>query len=53
MRPQSYRVVGPFTRIYLDTQTAVDAGDIRTRRTMVILITGKTQRPPNLSPVSG
>ena len=31
----------------------VDAGDIHIWQTTVILIMGKTQRPPNLSPMSG
>ena len=31
---------------YLHAQTTVDAGDMRTWRTVVILITGKTRRPP-------
>ena len=37
---------GVFTLVNLHTQTAVDAGDIHTWKTMVILITRKTQRPP-------
>ena len=44
------RAVWWFTHVYLHTQTTVDAGDIRTWRTMVILITGKTRRPPVWAP---
>ena len=50
MRPRSLRAVRRFTRVYLHAQTAVDAGDIRTWQTMVILISGKTWRPPNWAP---
>ena len=39
-----------FTHVYLHAQTAVDAGDIRMWRTTVILITGKTRRPPIWTP---
>ena len=42
-----------FMHVYLHTQTAADAGDIRTWRTTVILITGKTQRPPIWAPCWG
>ena len=35
-----------FTCVYLHAQTAVDEGDVRTWRIMVILIVGKTQIPP-------
>ena len=45
MRPWSLRSVRRFTWVYLHAQTAVDAGDIRTWRTTVILIMGKTQDP--------
>ena len=50
MRPRSLRTVLRFTRVNLHTQTTVDAGDIRTWWTMVILITGNPNTP-NLSPV--
>ena len=43
MRPRSSCAVQRF--IYLHTQTAVDAGDIRNRWTTVILTTGKTRQP--------
>ena len=46
MRPQSLRTVRRLTHVYLLTQIAVDAGDIRTQQTTVIMITGKTRRPP-------
>ena len=39
--PRSSRAVRHLTHVCLHAQTAVDAGDIRTRRTTVILITGK------------
>ena len=45
MRPLSSRAVRLFTRVYLHAQTAVDAGDIRTWWTTVILITGKLEDP--------
>ena len=35
-----------FTHVYLHAQTAVDAGDRRAWQTTIILIAGKTQRPP-------
>ena len=44
MRPWSLHAVQHFRHIYLYTETAVDAGDIRTWRTTVILIMGKPQR---------
>ena len=43
MSPRSSRTVRRFTRFHLHAKTAVDAGDIRTWRTTVILITGKTR----------
>ena len=46
MRPRSSPTVQRFTRIYLHAQTAVDAADIRTWWNLIILITGKIQRPP-------
>ena len=49
MRQPSSRTVHRFTRVYLHARTAVDAGDIRTWRTTVILITGKNPKTPNLS----
>ena len=39
-----------FTHVYLQTKSAVDAGDIHTWRTMIILITGKSRRPPIWAP---
>ena len=39
--------------VYLHTQTTEDAGDIRTWRTTVILINGKTPNTPNLRPMPG
>ena len=50
MRSWSSPAVQHFTRVYLHAWTTVDAGDIRTWRIMVILITGKTQRPPIWAP---
>ena len=50
MRPWSLRAVQPFTCVYLHAKAAVDAGDMRTWRTTVILITGKTWRPPIWAP---
>ena len=50
MHLRSLRTMQCFTRVYLHTQTAVDAGDIRTWRTTVILITGKSRRPPIWAP---
>ena len=44
--PRSSHIMWHFTRVYLHAKTAVDAGDIHTWQTTVILITGKTQRPP-------
>ena len=57
-RPHTQKQTGPrplctmrhLTHFYLHAQTAVDAGDICTRRTRVILITGQTPETPNLSP---
>ena len=46
MRPRSLHAVPHFMHVYLPAQTAVDAGDIHTWQTMVILITGKTWRHP-------
>ena len=48
--PQYLRSVWHFTRVHLHTKTAVDAGGIRTWRTMVILIMGNTRRPPIWAP---
>ena len=45
MRPRSLRAVQRFMHVYLHAQTVVDAGDIRTWRTTVILIPGKTKPP--------
>ena len=45
MRSRPLRAVQHFTHVYLDAQTAVDAGDIRTWQTTVILITGKPEDP--------
>ena len=45
MRPRSSRVVQHFPCFYHHAQTAVDAGDIRTWRTTVILVTGKPEDP--------
>ena len=50
MRPRSSHTVRCFTHVYLHAQTAVDEGDIRTRWTTVILIAGKTWRPPIWAP---
>ena len=50
MRPWSLRAMQCFTCVYLHAQTTVDAGDIRTWRTTVILMTGKTQRPQIWAP---
>ena len=50
MRPRSLHAVRRFTRVYLHAKTAVDAGDMRIWRTVVILITGKTRRPPIWAP---
>ena len=46
MRPQSLRAVWHFTHVHIHAKTTIDAGDIRSWRTTVILITGKIQRPP-------
>ena len=43
MRPGS--LCGILRVFYLHAQTAVDAGDLRTWRTVVILITGKLEDP--------
>ena len=45
MRPQSLCAVRRFTPVYLHTQTAIDAFDICTQQTMVILNTGKPNNP--------
>ena len=45
MCPRSLHAVQHFTRVYLHAETAVDASDIRTWRTTVILITGKPKDP--------
>ena len=50
MRSRFSRTVRHFTHVYLHAQTAVDAGDIRTWQTTVILITRETRRPPIWSP---
>ena len=50
MCPQSLRDVRHFTCVYLQAQTAVDADDICTWRTTVILITGKAGRPSIWAP---
>ena len=50
MRPWFLCAVQQFTRVYLHARTAVVSGDIRTWQTTVILITGKTQRPPIWAP---
>ena len=50
MRRQSLQRRVAFSRVYLHAQTAVDAGDICTWRTTVILITGKTWRLPIWTP---
>ena len=52
MHPRSSRTVRHFAHVYLHAQTAVDAGDIRTWRTKIILIAGKNQHP-NFSPHAG
>ena len=44
MRPWSLHAMRCLMRVYLPAQTAVDADDIRTWWTTVILITGKTRR---------
>ena len=47
MHPQSSHAMQRFTHVYLHARTTVDidAGDIRTWRTMVILITEKPKDP--------
>ena len=45
MRLQSLRAVQRFTHVYLHARTTVDACDIRTWRTTVILITGNPKDP--------
>ena len=50
MRPQFLCAVRRFTCVCHHAKTVVDAGDIRTWRTMVILITGKIRRPPIWAP---
>ena len=50
MHPRSSHAVQRFMCVYIHAQTAVDAGDIRTWRITVILITGITQRPPIWAP---
>ena len=50
MRPRSSRTMRHFTHVYLHAQTTADVGDIRTWQTVVILITGKTWRPPIWAP---
>ena len=46
MRSRSSRAERLLTLDCLHVQFAVHAGNLRTQRTTVILITGKTQRPP-------
>ena len=50
MCPWSLPSMRRFTYVYLHAKTVVDAGDIRTWQTTVILIKGKTQRPPIWAP---
>ena len=50
MHPWSLRAVWRFTGVHLHAKTAVDATDIRTWPTTVILITGKPRRPPIWAP---
>ena len=50
MHPRSLYVIRCFMCVYLHTQIAVDAGDIRTWWATIILITGKTWRPPIWAP---
>ena len=50
MRQRSSRAVQHFMHVHLHARTAVDAGDICTWRTTVILITGQTRRPPIWAP---
>ena len=50
MRPRSLRTMQRLSEFYRHAQTAVDAGDMRTWRTVVILIMGKTRRPPIWAP---
>ena len=50
MRLRSLRTMRHVRLFYLRTQTAVDAGDIHTWQTAVILITGKPRRPPIWAP---
>ena len=45
MRPQSLRAMRHFMRVYIHAQTAVDAGDICTWRTMVIWLREKPEDP--------
>ena len=45
MRPQSSHAMLCFTCVYLHTQTAVNAGDIRTCGTTVILVPGNPKTP--------
>ena len=46
----SLRAMQHFTRVYLHVQITADRGGIRTWRTTVILIMGKTRRPPIWAP---
>ena len=45
MCPRSSHAMWPFMGVYLHSLRQVDAGDVRTRRTPVIWITGKSRRP--------
>ena len=45
MRPRSLSAVRHFTPVYLHAKTAVDADDLRTWWTTVILITEKPEDP--------
>ena len=53
MRLRYLRAVRRFMRVYLHAKTAVDAGDIRTWRSTVILITGKKTKDPQFEPHAG
>ena len=53
MRPWFSRTAPFFTRVCLHIYTAVHVGNIRTWRTTIILITGKTLKTPKLSPMQG
>ena len=50
MCSRSLRVARRFTHVWLHVQTAVHASNTRTWLTTIILITGKTRRPPIWAP---